>query len=298
MNKFPEDGIYYDVDIDTYHEDRSIISGTGLKQVKKSSRHFAWYLAFGSEAKPAFDMGNAFELALLSKVNGVDIFSEKVAIFDPSLRPSPTQTFAANVNKDWKELWEKTNEGKYVITTDTKAEIDTMVKACMAEPTIVKLLEITQYQASFVWTDPNTGVKCKTRPDLAIGNKKVIVDIKSTKAADPSGFQKECVKFDYFLSAIMQMEGAIQTGFMDEVDSYFFLAVEKSEPYNACLYEFAKEDWQIVKLEYEYYMRRAAQAIQSFKDSEGDVYKVHGYSENADNKFGIVNLSLPAWYGR
>lgn len=296
---FPEVGIYTDIDINTYHADRHIVSSTGLKKAKQSSRHFAWYLAHGTEEKSCFDFGNFFEVYLLDKVNGTNEISKVAAIFDPTKRPEPDKTFASTKNKEWKVAWEIENAGKYVVNSEGNESLQTckyMVDAVMAEPTIVRLLENLKYQVSMVWRDEKTGVLCKTRPDLALSDKRIIVDIKTTKSAGKDGFTRECVNYDYFLSAAMQMRGAVESGFMDEVSAYFFLAVEKSEPYNACLYEFPKEDWGIVNSEYDFYLQRAASAIVELQESGGDIYKVSGYSENAMNKHGIVELGLPPYY--
>jgi hypothetical protein len=296
---FPQEGIYNDVPIDVYHQDRSIISSTGLKKAKISSRDFAWYLAHGSEKSVTFDMGNVFEVMLLDKINGTNEAEKCTTIFDPSQRPEQDKGITSKKNQDWKNSI--FNSDKYVLPLEGAESLETvnhMIEAVMAEPVIVKLLNQVQYQQSFVWRDKETGVLCKSRPDFSLGNKRVLVDLKSTKNGSPKDFAKECVNYDYFLQAIMQMEGVLQSGFMEEVDEYFWIAVQKTEPYNACLYRFQKQDWAMIRAEYRYYLERCARTIADLVENGNNIYKIHGYSENADNKFGIVDIELPLYYSR
>lgn len=296
---FPEVGVHYNVPIDEYHKDRHIISSTGLKKAKVSSRDFAWYLANGSEKSVTFDMGNVFEIMLLDKVNGTKEHENVTIIYDPENRPDKAHSITAKVNQEWKNEIFKSD--KYVLPKTGAESLETvnhMIAAVMAEPVIVKLLSNVQYQTSFVWRDEQTGLLCKSRPDLSIGNKKVLVDIKTTKDASPRGFAKECVNYDYFLQAIMQMEGVVKSGYMDEVDEYFWIAVQKTEPFNAVMYRFQQQDWAMVRSEYHFYLERCGRTIKDLMDNGGDIYKIHGYSENADNRFGIVDIEIPLYYTR
>lgn len=291
-------GVHEAVPIDLYHKDRRIISSTGLKLAKKSSRHLAYYITHDQEQKSALDFGNAFETALLDKVNGTKEFDKTCVIYDPEQRPEQSKGITSKINQAWKA--EVFNCGKYVIKakgeTESLEALGQMVDSVMAEPLIAELLTVVDYQKSFIWKDPKTGVKCKTRPDIAIKNKRVMVDIKTTKDASPRGFARECANFDYPLQAITQIEGAIRTGYLEEVDEYFWLAIEKSPPYNAVLFRLQEEDREWLRDQFELYLNRCAQVLEDLK-KHGDIYAFcNGYNENADNKYGVLDLDLPLFY--
>ena len=71
-------------------------------------------------------------------------------------------------------------------------------------------------------------------------------------------------------------------------DKYFWLAVEKTAPFNAQLYEFKKEDWQFMDDRYNYQLG----LIKMAKDEN----KFPGYTQRADNQHGILELELPMWF--
>src|SRR5690348_3667881 len=97
-----KDGIYTDISIKDYHENRTHISATQLKYANKSLKHFYSYIN-GQLEKPQgshFDFGNAFELALLS----LETYVKEVAVF-------PDQDFIELANQERKA------EGKEPFTT-------------------------------------------------------------------------------------------------------------------------------------------------------------------------------------
>lgn len=291
-------GIHENIPIEEYHKDPRIVSASGLKMAKKSSRHFGYYVTNKEAPKAALDFGNAFETALLDKINGTKEFAETVIILDPENRPDKTKGITARINQDWKN--EVLNCGKYVIKaqgeTESLTALDQMVASVMSEPLITELLTVVDYQKSFIWKDEATGLKCKTRPDIGIKNKRVILDIKTTKDASPRGFARECANFDYPLQAIMQIEGAKATGYLEEVDEYFWLAIEKTPPYNAVLFRMQAEDRDWLRDQYEFYLKRCAEVLKDLKTHDNIYLFCNGYNENADNKYGVLDLELPLFY--
>ena len=292
-------GIHVNIGIEEYHADKTIVSSSGLKQAKLSSRHFARYVQVESEKKLTLDFGNAFEIALMDAVNKTKEFERTCLVFDDTKRPEKDKGITSKINQARKK--EIISNDKYVIPKngdkESKEALDQMVQSIMSEPVISQRLTKVDYQKSFVWIDKETGVKCKTRPDIAINRQKILVDIKTTKDASPNGFARECANYDYPLQAVMQIEGVINTGYFDKVDEYFWLAIEKTPPYNAVLYVLRDEDRAFLIDNYTYYLKRCAKVLEALKKDK-DYYKIQGYSENADNKYGVIDLDLPLYYNR
>jgi len=163
-----------------------------------------------------------------------------------------------------------------------------MLESCYADAVIQKLIKNIEYQYSIYWTDKETGLNLKTRPDICKSKKNIIVDVKTTLKGSPDKFSKDLSNYDYPLQACMQIDGVLQSGFMPQVDNYFWLVIEKEPPYSATLYEFDKEDIRWCMDEYNYVKGLAARAI-----SEN---KFPSYSQKADNKYGILTANIPLWY--
>lgn len=291
------DGIYTDVTIEDYHANKTHISATQIKYARQSLRHFQWYRSgkIQVEQKPHFSFGNAFELALLAPeeylqkvavVPDAD-FIETVLTEKPEIK-SPRST---NRYKALHEDFVKSNTGKYLIAENGLESfecIEEMLSSCYQDKVIQGLIKNTEYQLSLFWTDPETGIRLKTRPDFCKRKKNVIVNVKTTIDGSPAGFSKDLAKWAYPLQASIEIRGALATGLMDTVDNYFWLVVEKEPPFNACIYEFTQDDRNANDLELSYILSRLKKA------EEQNLYP--GYTENALNEFGILQASIPQWY--
>jgi len=291
-----KDGIYRDLSITDYHENKTHFSSSGLRHARKSLKEF-WYYKEGHMKLEGshLDFGNAFELALIDKEG----FNNEVAIMQDSawvaeaLKEKPELKTPRNSKsyQDASKAFGLENEGKYKIM-DTGSQsfetIELMLASCYQDSTIKKLLENTEYQVSAFWTDEETGLKCKTRPDICKLNKNVIVDVKTTDDGSPAAFSKALAKFDYPFQACMQIDGCISSGLMPQVDKYFWLVVEKSIPFSATIYEFSENDIKYCLDEYNYVKGLVQSA------TKNGLYP--SYSQRADNKFGILTAEIPLWY--
>lgn len=282
--------IIKDLSIEAYHYEKpytDYLSASSLKQALRSLKAFKYYQDTNKqqERKIHFDFGNAFELAMLDTQE----FMNKVTIFDASARPVPTMTFAGKENKEWKKAIEAaaTENNQYIINKDgdhSLTAIQNMLLSCNSDETIKALLSKVEYQYSFFWEDLETGLKLKTRPDVSIINKNNLIDIKTTEDVSPKAVSKAISNFNYPTQACMQIDGVQQTGYIDEVDNYFWLFVEKKAPYDAVLYEFSKEDRAVKMAEYKRTLKRVSSAIDS-----GDY---PGYKEESNNKYGILTAKI------
>lgn len=283
------DGIFKNIDIEVYHEDVEYISSSSIKEASKSLKHFEWYFKKERERKSYFDFGNAFELALMDIFNKTSDFDDKVLLFDESKRPEPTKTFACLANKQWKDDMFDTQQ--YVINTSGKESFDSikqMLESAWQDSTIQKILKETDYQTSIFWTDKQTGIKLKTRPDVCRANSRTLVDIKTMADASPGKFAKDSANLEYPLQAVIQMRGAVESGMYDRVDNYYWVCFEKEPPYNAQIYRFPKAEWAFFQNKLDYILNKIALAR-----AQG---KYIGYTDRADNNLGILELEIPVWY--
>lgn len=291
-----DDGIYTDISIEDYHKSEGF-SATSLKYAKQSLKHFRMYLD-GRIEKPKgshFGFGNAFELALLSP----DEYLKRVAVFpDGELmeeakakNPKLEKLRSSKVYQEGRDKFHKEAEGKYIINdvgVESFETIEEMLSSCYQDKVIQGLIKNTEYQLSCYWTDPETGIQLKTRPDFVKRKKNVIVNVKTTLDGSPKGFQRDCVEHDYFLQAIIEITGCIASGLMEKVDNYFWLVVEKVPPYNATVYDFKSEDIATMRMTLEYTLNKIRNA------QESELWP--GYSQEADNEHGILTMALPTWY--
>jgi hypothetical protein len=289
-------GIYTDISIQDYHSNKTHLSATGIKLAKKSLALWKWMQSHPQESKLAFDFGNSFEIALLDKLN----FEKYVAIMQ-------TQAWIAKANEGREKPYDKPkasakyqaeaekfdiqNAGKYIITDvgpHSYEYIEYMLESCYKDAVIQKLISNTEYQVSLFWTDEQTGINLKTRPDICKRKKNVIVNLKTTDDGSPAEFSRTLANYDYPLQAAIEIRGCVESGLMPQVDNYFWLVVEKVPPFNATLYEFESSDQRYSMDELDYLLSKIRRAREE--------NKYPGYGDRATNEYGILTAQIPLWY--
>jgi len=117
------------------------------------------------------------------------------------------------------------------ITPVSAADMDAalaMAGAVRSHQAAAELLRHGQAEQSFWWDDPDTGLRCKCRPDWLNGA--TCVDLKTTTDASPAGFAKSCAAFRYHVQADHYLAGL-------PAERFVFIAVEKTYPYAVGVYQ-------------------------------------------------------------
>ena len=105
-----------------------------------------------------------------------------------------------------------------------------MADAVRSHPEAAYLLSEGEAERSLWWDDLSysTPLTCKCRPDW--WNGEVVIDLKTTRDASPSGFAKSCATFRYHVQQMHYMRGT-------KCKRFVFIAVEKEYPFNVGVYE-------------------------------------------------------------
>ena len=147
-----------------------------------------------------------------------------------------------------------------------------LAQAVRRHPVANELLSNGKAEQSFWWTDLDTELRCKCRPDWMC--RETVIDLKTTTDASPAGFARSVAKFRYHVQQAHYMAGTFATRFV-------FIAVEKSYPYNIGVYELDDD----ALAEGQRLADRDLRRIKRCRESE----TWPGFSPE------ITSLSLPAW---
>lgn len=283
-----ENRLDLNLSIDDYHNGEGI-SASKLKLANKSTAHFFYkYDDEQDNEKTHFNVGHAFEDMF---VEG-GIVDDKYWVFNDSLRPFPDNNMNKAENKKWKEDLFSKNQSKKLLTALDWKNLQGMINSSN-KPHIKSVLSgeiITQ--ASGFWTDEETGLLCKTRPDIITkrkGGGLIITDIKTSVDSSPKGFSKQWSNLDYGLQCAMQVDG-IQKIMNEEVLYYLYLVVEKTAPYNCSLYSVDFKDIDAHISTYKHLLRKVKRGMDEPK------YINLGYAEDCGNNSGIIELEVPSWH--
>lgn len=162
------------------YRENAAISRSELWQMNKTPLHFKYNQEHPKEDTPSLVFGRACHKYILEK----DDFSNEFVVAPKIDRRT----------KAGKEEWAHftfENMGKEIITGDDMAVIEDMAEAINSVP-IARELLTGIHEKSFFWTDEETGVDCKCRPDCLseYEGKKYIVDCKTTDSCEDRAFER------------------------------------------------------------------------------------------------------------
>ena len=113
-----------------------------------------------------------------------------------------------------------------------------------------------------------------------------IGDVKTCSDASPKAFQRDFIKFKYYIQAFLYGHANETLRFAGENPDYFILAVETSPPYNSQMYKVSTEFIEKGKEE-------VHKALQDFEKWDGEPAGYEFYDLLEEN--GVITLNLPEW---
>jgi exodeoxyribonuclease VIII len=141
-------------------------------------------------------------------------------------------------------------------------------------------------EGSLFAAEPSTGALVKVRPDYIIPDRRVILDVKTTKDASPEGFARSCGQYRYDVQDALYTDLSAQYFGGDSDDwEFLFLAVENTPPFNAAIYRLSEADIEYGRMAYLADIRK----YMSWAD---------GYEEQTGYQEGEMTLTIPGYFRR
>lgn len=210
-------GIYHDISNEDYHAGKGV-SKSQLDMVAKCPALLPWQKAapVDTEKLKALDMGSALHCLLLEP----DQFDKRFIV-----APQFNRRTTAGKEDEASFLRDVEGMGMTVMDAEQGRKLQLMRESALAHPAARWLLEADGHaEASFYWTDEETGELCRIRPDRYLVNHPVLADVK--KVADMDRFARHIEEFRYHVQDAMYREGFTQvTG---DAPGFFFLAVSET----------------------------------------------------------------------
>lgn len=197
------------------------VSKSVLDKIARSPLHCRAYLdGARDEQTAAMAFGSAFHCSVLEP----DLFSKTYAPFSGDRR-----------TKAGKEAYENLlAQGVTILDVKDWDLITAMTDIIREHETAGDLLSGPgKAEASVFWTDANTGLECKCRPDWWREDG-VVVDLKTCEDASPTGFARNVATYRYQVQAAHYLAGT-------QARKFVFVAIEKKPPYAVAVYELDEE---------------------------------------------------------
>lgn len=270
-------GICNGITNEAYHAGPGI-SKSGLDLVARSPQHY-WHSYLNPNREPrtetaAMKMGTAIHTAILEPADFHDRYRIMQDVIDRRTKAGK-EMYQAYV------LEAEAVGATLISAADAVIALD-VAASCRNHPLAARLLSEGKAEQSVFWTDPETGVLCKCRPDWLMDPtpNHAILDVKSTADASPEAFMRSAYTYRYHVQAAWYLDG-VEAATGMKPDSFIFLAIEKDAPYAPAFY-FADEDMIAAgRAEYRRALRTYADCLSA------DLWP--GYQQK------LVPLSLPKW---
>lgn len=170
-----------------------------------------------------FDLGTAAHLGLLEP----HLWAERIVEIDAD----SYRTNAAKAQRDAAYA-----AGKVPLLTGQAKSVLAMGAAARRNAEICRVMEGARFETTLVWQDRETGVWCKTRPDILAVRGDELHDYKTTSCAEQSAFERRAADLLYFQKAAWYLDGvAAVTGRRPEV--YGFIVQETTRPFLTAVHD-------------------------------------------------------------
>lgn len=199
------------------------ISKSGLDRISISPAHFKAWKAAPDDPTDAMLFGSLCHRLILEP----QAFEATVACAPECDRRT----------KDGKAIWDAfqaENVAKTIVKRDQYEILAGMARAWVAHPLYSKVHEGSLIEKSVFWNDPQTGLQCKSRPDI-VHKSGMILDLKTTDSAVPTEFQRTIAKYRYHVQAAWYLDG-ISKATGQTFDQFLFIAIEKKPPFGIAVY--------------------------------------------------------------
>ena len=266
-----------ETDTNEHYHSQSGISASGLKQIKKSPAHYKYEERTETDA---MRFGTMYHTFILEN----DSFNQNYTVVDISKRPDQKYGITAKANDAW------FNSFNNPISTEMHEQLKAMRDVLFKHPYAKALLTKGEVEMSY-YLELDIGsekpIQARFRPDNVRHDKRIVVDLKTAADASDDGFQRDAAKFDYqipaaFYSDMMEMVTGETLGY-----AFFFVAQEKKKPYAFNIFHASPQFLSVGRYEYELLLMLYAYCM------EADQWP--GYQIFCQNRFGVNELSLPAW---
>jgi exodeoxyribonuclease VIII len=217
-------GIYYDLSNQDYHAGPGI-SKSGLDAIAKSPAHYySRYLdparPAAPEPTPSMKTGTLAHCVILESEQFENRYLVRPEGID--LRTKEGRAWAATIDP-----------GLDVITAEQYARAIAQAESIKRLPDVAEAFANGRSEVSAFWTDKETGVLCKCRPDFvhdASADGVILFDLKTTQDASPAEFGRSVAKWRYHVQAAWYSDGYRQATGKDVI-AYVFVAVENDWPH-------------------------------------------------------------------
>lgn len=205
------------------------VNWSSLKHMRDSPLKYKYRLQHPEQDKTAYALGRATHTLVFEP----ETFEHDYAIWTEGDRKG----------KAWKEYAEA-HAAQTILKTDEADACKAMAEAVRTHPLVRQYLDGGLFETIIQWTDPETGLLCKAKPDWRLDDRRILLDLKTCRSIDGRRFGNEAGRFGYMSQFAHYGNGILHSqGWRPE--RTLAVAVEKNPPHDVGIFEFTFSDLQV-----------------------------------------------------
>jgi len=248
-----------------YHAKDGFVSSSGLKTIKRSGHAFKYYTDDEErEETKAMRFGTLAHKALLEG----DVFKKNYIVMPEFSGFTKDGKLSNNCgeSREKKASWLLQHEGKLVVSQDELDKLKWMVDSVLANEDAVRLLKDGSTEVSGYYSDPETGIECKIRPDFIAHDLNALIDVKTVAECSVEWFKRNRVedkKFMYHFQMAMYDSGTEQIS-GKPVDHALWILLESVKPFECIVVPMEQPYMEIGRNEY----RKALKTLKECREKD------------------------------
>lgn len=221
-------GLHYDLPEEDYHSSHEWLSASGMRMLLPPNCPAKFKAQGTSKITRDIDFGLAAHKILLGK--GVDLVVVKKTTRDKQVVDADDYaTKSAQEHRDAIRA-----EGKLPILAHALDKATAMAEVAAEHPLAAALFSNGQSEVSAFWTDPATGVQCRSRfdylPEKVEGRRLIVPDYKTAASAERDKFAKSAAEYGYHIQEAHYSDSLVALG-IDDDPAFLFVVQEKEPPF-------------------------------------------------------------------
>lgn len=215
---------------------------TGLKEMRKSPKHYKHRLSNPRKTTSALEFGNAAHVAVLEP----ERFLKDFALWHGKHPDGKTRPRNGGAWDEFKTL----NSARTIIRDEDYDEAIAFRDAVREDAVAMRYLAMGKPEVAMTWQDSVTGVWCVGRVDwiTTVDKHPAIVDLKSARDVSDQWFSRDAAKLDYHMQCAYYADG--YQAIVGKMPRVVVIAVESAPPYDVVTYIVPEEVLEVGRENY------------------------------------------------
>lgn len=198
---------------------------SSLKWLRESPMMYRYRRDNPQPDKPVFALGRATHALVFEP----ETFERDFVIWEGGRRSG----------KGWEDF-QAEHKGQTILRTEDVDGCTAMADAVRRHPLVQPYLDGGQFEVSMQWTDPNTGLACKGKPDWIIPARRILLDLKTSQTINGRAFGSDAARFGYHCQLAHYAQGC-EHALGWKPSRVLLVAVEKDPPHDVGIFELDEE---------------------------------------------------------